>query len=39
MKKEKFDSLLEDVNYFIADWHYKSFHRIFLEDVEKAFQK
>jgi len=37
MKEDKFNTLVEDVTYFIADWHYKSFHRIFFEDIEKAF--
>ena len=37
MKEEKYEELKTEVEFFIADWHYKSFHRIFSDDVKQAF--
>jgi len=37
MKQEKFDALTEEVEQFVAELHFKSFHRVFLEDIIQAF--
>lgn len=37
MKQEKFDALAEEVGQFVTELHFKSFHRVFFEDIVKAF--
>jgi hypothetical protein len=37
MKPEKYESLKEEVEFFIADWHFKSFYRILFDDIKQAF--
>lgn len=37
MKQEKFDKLTEEVEQFVAERHFESFHRVFLEDIIQAF--
>lgn len=37
MKTEKYQELLQEVEYFLADQYRKSFHRVFFEDVKQAF--
>jgi hypothetical protein len=37
MKQEKFDALVEEIEQWMADKYFKSFHRIFFEDIVEAF--
>lgn len=37
MKPEKYEELKTEVEFFIADKYFKSFHRIFYDDVKQAF--
>lgn len=37
MKPEKYQELLQEVEFFLADKYRKSFHRVFFDDVKQAF--
>ena len=37
MKDFKFKALLEDAEDFVATWQMKNPHKIFFEDIQKAF--
>lgn len=37
MKAEKYQALFDDVEQWLADKYFKSFHRVFFEDVKQAF--
>lgn len=37
MKPEKYQELYTEVEFFLADKYRSSFHRVFFEDVKKAF--
>jgi hypothetical protein len=37
MKPEKYESIKADVEEYIADWYFKSFHVLFFEDILEAF--
>ena len=37
MKREKYQELYAEVEFFLADKYRSSFHRMFFDDVKKAF--
>ena len=37
MKPKKYEKLKIEVEFFIAEHYFKSFHRIFFDDIKQAF--
>jgi hypothetical protein len=37
MKPEKYESLKEEVEFYIADWYFKGCRVLFFDDIKQAF--